>query len=152
MSAAISIVYHKLQVTVLCWLPPVCMLLCTTSCFCGVCWHHKWVGLEELFMIGTELCGAWASPSAQYSCQSFCSAYTSMLHKRKLHILKGTIPRRVFCQGILRVSVSPGFVSCDISAGEGWSNVLVRDVLQVFSLVIEKASHVLPSSLQAESL
>lgn len=47
MSGAIDVVYDKLQVTGLWWLTPVCVQLYTTSCFCGVFWQHKRVGLRR---------------------------------------------------------------------------------------------------------
>lgn len=39
----------------------------------------------------------------------------SMLHTTKPHPLRWIVPRMVFCHGILRVSVSSGFIPCGIS-------------------------------------
>lgn len=110
MSGAINIVYDELQATGLWQLPLVCMLLYTTSCFCGVCWHHKWVGLGRApRRLGRSCVGL------EHPLLSNTRASHFPVHTRKPHPLQWTVPRRVFCHGILRVSVSSGFVSCGIS-------------------------------------
>lgn len=113
MSGAINIGYDKLQVTGLWQLPPGCVLLYTMSCFCGLYWHHKWVGLGRAPQrlgrryVGLELCPVLMPVLFQ--------RLLSMVHTRKPHPLQWTVPGKVFCQGILRVCVSPGLVSCGIS-------------------------------------
>lgn len=74
------------------------------QCFCGVCWHHKGVGLERTPQT-EKMCASWTSACAQYLCQTFSSACYPRCTQ------EWSIPYREQSQGGFSAKGSSGFVS-----------------------------------------